>query len=303
MSLIAPVVFIIYKRLETTIRVFEKIKEAAPKRLYLIADGPKLETDKDQCLKLRTYVEENINWSCDLVKIYSEVNLGCAKRVQSGLDKVFENEEMAIILEDDTLPDKSFFSFTEELLIRYKDEHRVGHISGCNLFPEPLRTHPYSYWFTSIINIWGWATWKRCWKNYQIEMPAWEEEEKSDFLQKWCVTLQQAKALRKIFDDHCKNSDPWSWDFQWNYCCWSNNLLSILPSVNLVSNLGIGPNAHNTFNKNTIPMYPSLIDSVYSVNHPTQISRNTKLEKYYFKKMEPSLSRIIKNFFKKALRT
>ena len=271
--------------------------------MYVIADGPKLETDKDHCLKVRTYVEENINWSCDLVKIYSEVNLGCAKRVQSGLDIVFENEEMAIILEDDTLPDKSFFSFTEELLIRYKNEHRVGHISGCNLFPEPLSTSPYSYWFTSIINIWGWATWKRCWKNYQIEMPAWEEEDKSDLLQKWCVTDQQASVKEKFLTIIAKTHDPWSWDFQWNYCCWSNNLLSILPSVNLVSNLGIGPNAHNTFNKNRIPMYPSSIDSVYSVNHPTQISRNTKLEKYYFKKMEPSLSRIIKNFFKKAIST
>ena len=113
-----PVAFIIYKRLETTIRVFDRIKEVAPKRLYLIADGPKVETDKDLCLRVRNYVEKNLNWPCHLVKVYSEVNLGCAKRVHSGLDKVFENEEMAIILEDDTLPDKSFFSFTEELLIR-----------------------------------------------------------------------------------------------------------------------------------------------------------------------------------------
>ena len=111
-----PVAFIIYKRLETTIRVFDRIKEAAPKRLYLIADGPKVETDKDLCLRVRNYVE-NLNWPCDLVKVYSEVNLGCAKTRAICLDKVFENEEMAIILEDDTLPDKSFFSFTEELLI------------------------------------------------------------------------------------------------------------------------------------------------------------------------------------------
>ena len=296
-----PVAFIIYKRLETTIRVFDRIKEAAPKRLYLIADGPKIETDKDLCLRVRNYVEKNINWSCELVKVYSKVNLGCAKRVQSGLDKVFENEEMAIILEDDTLPDKSFFSFTEELLIRYKNDHRVGHISGCNLFPEALSNYPYSYWFTSIINIWGWATWKRSWGHYDLPMTSWANENKSKFLETWCIDKTQRESIRKMFDLHCNNKNPWTWDYQWVYSCWRVNALAIMPAGNLVSNIGIGPDASNTKSKTSIDMYPKVIQSIdQNLIHP-QKTRNISFEKKYYSSFQPKITQLLKQKVKNLL--
>ena len=117
--------------------------------------------------------------------MYSDTNLGCAKRVQTGLDYVFENEEMAIILEDDTLPDPSFFNFCEELLERYKHDKRVAHISGCNLHSNAVNFKE-SYCFSSIVNIWGWATWKRAWIHYDINMPSWDNEDKESFLSHWC---------------------------------------------------------------------------------------------------------------------
>ena len=128
-----PVAFIIYKRLETTTKVWEVISNIKPSKLYVIADGPKCNEEKFKCKLVRNFVENNIDWECELIKVYSDTNLGCAKRVQTGLDYVFENEEMAIILEDDTLLDSSFFNFCEDLLERYKDDKRVAHISGCNL--------------------------------------------------------------------------------------------------------------------------------------------------------------------------
>ena len=203
----SAVVFIVYKRLETTIRVFNKIREASPKRLYLIADGPKLETDNDLCRQVRNYVEKNINWPCELVKVYSEENLGCAKRIQTGLNTVFKSEPMAIILEDDTLPDTTFFDFCEELLLHYKDNTQIGHISGCNPYHNSFKGLT-SYYFSSIINIWGWATWKRSWENYDLMMSSWADENKSKFLETWCIDKTQRENIRKMFDLHCNNDDP-----------------------------------------------------------------------------------------------
>ena len=186
-----PVVFIIFKRIDTTKKVFKLIHDYKPNKLYLIADGPKVIEDNNKCSEVRNFVENNIDWDCELIKVYSDTNLGCAKRVQTGLDYVFENEEMTIILEDDTLPDLSFFNFCEELLERYKDDKRVAHISGCNLHVNAVNFKE-SYCFSSIVNIWGWATWKRAWINYDIKMPSWDNEDKESFLSHWC---QDRKSL------------------------------------------------------------------------------------------------------------
>ena len=252
-----PIVLFFYKRLNTTKRVWETIQRRKPSKLYLIADGPKNITEKSECNDVKNYIENNISWYCDIIKIYSKKNLGCAKRIQSGLDQVFENEEMAIILEDDTLPDQSF-KFCEELLLKYRYHNSIVHISGCNLYPGKVNLQQ-SYFFSSIINIWGWATWRRAWNKYNIEMPTWDEIDKKSFLNQWIPSKTHRQNFRKMFDLHCKNKDPWTWDYQWVYNCWKNNGLSINPSFNLVSNIGVGPNASNTKHKTQIELYHLLL--------------------------------------------
>ena len=295
-----PVVFIIFKRIDTTKKVFKLIHYYKPEKLYLIADGPKVIEDNNKCSEVRNFVENNIDWDCELIKVYSETNLGCAKRVQTGLDYVFENEEMAIILEDDTLPDPSFFNFCEELLERYKHDKRVAHISGCNLHSNAVNLKE-SYCFSSIVNIWGWATWKRAWNNYDINMPSWDNEDKESFISHWCQDRKSRKGIHKMFDLHCNNEDPWTWDYQWVYSCWKNNALSIIPKENIVSNLGIGPNATNTKSSVDIEIYPSTLEAIsFPLRHPN-ISRNTDFEtKYYLESQLPLIRRIknrIKSFF------
>ena len=281
-----PIAFVVYNRPWSTQKVFDVIKSSKPKTLYLISDGPKNESEKLKCYETRKIVEGNINWDCNLIKVYSDHNLGCARRIQTGLDFVFKREEMAIILEDDTLPDQSFFNFCEELLIRFKDEPKIAHISGCNLFPE-IFTADQSYEFTSIINIWGWATWKTNWQKFDLKMKDWDAENKSEFLKNWCVWQPYRKSIRKMFDLHCENSDPWTWDYQWNYCCWRSGGLSIIPKVNLVSNIGIGPDASNTKSKSRVSMFPKNLGTFKKINHPSKIIRNFSVEKKYFQKLSP----------------
>ena len=296
------VAFIVFSRPETTQRVFERIRKAKPPRLYLIADGPK---DRDQfsiCKEVRRIVEEGIDWKCELHKIYSDKNLGCAKRAQTGLDSVFELEDQAIILEDDTLPDHSFFQFCEELLIKFKSEETVFHISGMNLFPQ-IFTNENSYCFTSIINMWGWATWARAWKHYDLRMRDWEKETKrNEFLNKWCLTKSLKKGMGKMFDLHCNNDDPWTWDYQWFYACWRNNGLGVLSSKNIVSNIGIGPAATHTVTDIPIELLPEKLGSqIFPLRHPDGIKRDFSIEKKYKKLDQTPKLRLLKNFLKGKL--
>jgi len=289
-----PLVFIIYKRLETTIRVWDVISKIKPSKLYVIADGPRCINEKLKCQLVRDFVETKVTWNCDVVKVYSNRNLGCAKRVQSGLDYVFEKEEMAIILEDDTLPDLSFFSFCEELLERFKDDNRVVHISGCNLHSD-IFDFEESYYFSSIVNIWGWATWKRAWRNYDIKMASWEHEDKKTFISHWCPHRKFLKGIHKMFDLHCNNEDPWTWDSQWVYACWKMDGLSILPFKNLVSNIGIGPDASNTKQREKVNLYPLRLESMtYPLNHPS-LCLNTNYDYSYYCKSRTTLYRKFAN--------
>jgi hypothetical protein len=299
MDMKTAVAFIVYSRPETTRRVFERIRKAKPPRIYLIADGPKVPEQSSVCEEVRNIVESGIDWNCELNRIYSDKNLGCARRVQTGLDLVFKQEDQAIILEDDTLPDPSFFKFCEELLFRYKSNESVFHICGMNMFPQ-LFTGENSYCFTSIANMWGWATWSRAWKHYDLQMKDWATENQKELLNKWCLGNSLRKGMAKMFDIHCNNNDPWTWDYQWFYACWRNGGMAVLPAKNIVSNIGIGPSATHTVSDISIPLFPSCLQSLNSpLTHPQEIERDLSIEKQYRKLEETPKSRRFKNFLAK----
>lgn len=291
----SAVAFIVYKRPQTTKKVFEAIRQAQPSRLYLIADGPQSPELEPKCLEVRKIVETGIDWDCELISIYSSTNLGLAKRVQTGLDYVFSKEEAAIVLEDDTIPNNSFFRFCEDLLSKYEQDERIVHISGCNLYPKAFEGDS-SYCYTSIINIWGWATWARAWKHFDLQMPCWEKEHKNKFLQKWCKSRSREtqKQTRKMFDLHCKNDDPWAWSYQWIYNCWHLNGLSVMPSKNLVANIGFDSDATNTKSSTPIDLYPAQLQSMnFPLIHPV-FEQNHEFEKRYSQMETLPMSRKLK---------
>ena len=295
-----PVVLIVYKRTETTRRVFEVIRKVRPSKFYLVADGPKNISQKKICDEVIRIVEKGIDWECNYIKIQSDFNLGLARRVQTGLDEVFSMEKNAIILEDDTLPDPSFFKFCEELLNKYKDNESVAHISGCNLHPEVFIGNS-SYCFSSIINIWGWATWARAWKHFDLQMPSWEKEHKNQFLQNWCGSRETLKHTRKMFDLHCNNTAPWTWDYQWVYSCWKMNGLSIIPANNLVSNIGIGPDSTHTHSKAQSEPFPPIKRKLQFPLTQTRVERDLSFERNYFEADKLPLARKFKNLTKSLL--
>ena len=179
-----PVVFIIFNRLDTVQRVFEKIREARPAKLYLISDGAR-EGAAGEALKVaqvRDYVDGHIDWECEVVRDYADHNIGCKMRIVTGLNNVFAKEEYAIIVEDDILPHDTFFRFCQEMLLRYREDDRIGMVSGCNMCAEYQTDQ--AYLFTKIPETWGWATWRRVWETYDVDIPDWEQVKASKYLQK-----------------------------------------------------------------------------------------------------------------------
>jgi hypothetical protein len=172
-QLSTPVAFIIFNRPDTTARVFEAIRRAEPPQLLIVADGPRVDrpSDVERCAAARAVIER-VDWDCEVLTNYAEANMGLADRVSSGLDWVFSLCDRAIVLEDDCLPDPSFFRFCDELLDRYRDDERVMAISGDNFQLGRRRTR-YSYYLSRYNHCWGWATWRRGWQHYDHRMQLW----------------------------------------------------------------------------------------------------------------------------------
>ncbi len=172
-QLTTPVAFIIFKRPDTTRKVFEEIRRAKPPKLLVIADGPRpnIVGEAEKCAAARAIID-SVDWECEVLKNYSDENLGCKQRVSSGLDWVFDNVEEAIILEDDCLPHPTFFRFCEELLEKYRGDERIMTIGGTNLLKN-WKSDIQSYHCSNYFNCWGWATWKRVWKHYDVDMKLW----------------------------------------------------------------------------------------------------------------------------------
>jgi hypothetical protein len=240
-----PVALLLFNRPDMTGRVFEAVAAARPRTLLLVADGPRSdrEGEAEACAAARA-ITERVDWPCEVRREYSDANLGCARRVSTGIDWIFRNVEEAIILEDDCVPHPTFFPFCEQLLQRFRDDERVMVVSGDNLVGG-RPAGPSSYWFSRSFHLWGWATWRRAWSRFDLGMSRWPEKRDTDFLASILGDANLAASWRRTFDAaHAGEID--TWDFAWVFACWLNAGLSAVPAVNLVSNVGFGPNSTHT---------------------------------------------------------
>lgn len=299
-KILTPVVLIIFNRPELTGRIFETIREARPKKLFVIADGPRFPQETMKCQETRKIIDA-IDWDCEVKKNYSETNLGCGRRIASGLTWVFSQVGEAIILEDDCLPAPSFFYFCEILLEFYRDNEKIMHIGGNNFQGGRNRTN-YSYYFSKYPHIWGWATWSRAWKYYDFHMKTWPDYKKSKIICSAYNSPIEKKYWEDVFDRIYKGQID-TWDYQWTYNCWFHKGLSISPNVNLVSNIGFGLNATHTIGKNSRAAYLPTSD-IWDIKHPTDIVRAQKADIYTFnhhfltQKSDSLLLRIIRKMSK-----
>jgi glycosyltransferase involved in cell wall biosynthesis/tetratricopeptide (TPR) repeat protein len=279
-SLKTPVCFMIFNRPDTTQRVFDAIRQAKPRKLLVVADAQRLNKpgEAEKCAETRAIINQ-VDWDCEVLTNYADVNMGCKKRCSSGLKWVFNTVEEAIILEDDCLPHPSFFRFCEELLERYRDDERVAMISGDNFQLGNNQTEN-SYYFSRYPHLWGWAAWRRSFlRHYDVNMNLWPEIRDSQYLMHY---LQDASAIQywtSVFEQTYRGMID-TWDYQWTFAMWANNGLAILPGVNLISNIGFSPDATHTVNSDSWQSELPVEEMVFPLRHPVQIERHIAADSF-----------------------
>jgi hypothetical protein len=267
-----PVAFFVFNRPDTTHRVFEAIRAARPRKLFVFADGPRNDRPEEAalCADVRK-ITENVDWPCEVVRDYAEENLGCRLRMAGGITSLFEEVEEAIILEDDSLPHPTFFRFCEELLARYRNDDRVGQICGVN-FQRGLRRGDSSYYFSRYNHLWGWATWRRSWNEYDLQMSKWPSLRDGgwlyDFLRDPLLYHYWYKKFEKAYTGRID-----SWDYQWNLATWSANRLAVIPSVNLVTNIGVTGRSRKDASGPNLCNIPSE-ELMFPLHHPLSFIRD-----------------------------
>ena len=252
-----PVVFIIFNRPEETRKTLMAIKKVEPKQLFVIADGPRewVPDDKNSVRECRDLLML-IDWECDVVEIFSEENLGCMRRIITGLDMIFKSTDRAIILEDDCVPSVNFFRFTEWGLNEFRDDPQIGMISGSNLISHKHKTELRNG-FSRLINIWGWATWKSVWVRHNQFLSIQEVQKKTaEILRSMNYNWWQSMFWRELFKYTVYAGS--TWDFQLQYTFFKLNLFSVYPRNNLINNIGFRGNGTHT-----------------NINEPEYIVKNT----------------------------
>lgn len=263
-----PILFLIFNRPDTTQQVFNQIKQIKPKYLFVAADGPRLEkvSDFEKCNETRNIIKQ-IDWDCDLKTLFRENNLGCGMALSTAITWFFSNVDEGIILEDDCLPDLSFFTYCEELLSKYSDAENIMHINGSN-FQNGIVRGTGSYYFSNYHHIWGWATWKRAWSKYDYEMKDFYLTFNFGRLDHVFQNKNEKKYWNNIFIKTCAMQTN-TWDYQWTYAIWKNKGSAITPNFNLVVNLGLNDNSSHIFLNDSLKNNRSLDIMPFPLKHPS----------------------------------
>ncbi len=286
-----PVVFIIFNRPDCCERVLDAIRRAKPKQLFVVADGPRSDQSRDieTCAATRAVIER-VDWDCEVLKNYSDINMGVGRRPATGITWAFEQVERAIILEDDCLPHPTFFRFCEELLDRYADDERVMQISGTS--PFPTYDHPpYSYYFSYSFLVWGWATWARAWKHYDSRLSSWPERRHTPWLSELLVDRRPIQfyqeRFQKIYESaHSGRGHQHPWDWPWLFSVWARRGLDIGPYHNLIENIGFQADATNTKDDARLIRLFGIpaTGTDFPLRHPPHVVRTWEADDFFLKK-------------------
>ncbi len=275
-----PILFIIYNRPDVTEKVFEKIREIKPKKIYVVADGPKDKYDHKLCLQTRDKIK--IDWKCDKKYLFREKNLGCKLNVSGAISWVLVKEKKIIILEDDTLPNLTFFPFCEELLEKYENNKQIFSITGVN-WQNGRKRGKGSYYFSCYPGIWGWATWRDRWEKFDVNLSDLEKRVQTKFLD-YLTDLEEEKRfhLNNLFKT--KNKEIDSWGFGWHFTFYKNKAFCVVPNFNLISNIGFDNRATHTKQSNSWKANQSTEKIKFPLIHPKKIIRNEQADHYLAKR-------------------
>ncbi len=273
-----PVLFVVFNRPDLARRVFDVIRQAKPERLFVAADGPRNDRpgEVDLCRETRRIVAE-VDWPCDVSTCFRDTNLGCRNAVAGAISWFFEHVESGVILEDDCLPDPSFFQFCDHMLERFSDDERVMSVTGNN-FQDGRERGKASYYFSFQNHIWGWATWRRAWKQFDANLDRWPGVRESGYLRRIMDSEAAEYWTRAIESVYC--GDLNTWDYIWALTCWMQKGLVVTPNINLVTNVGFDSRATHTLNASSNMANRRSESMKFPLVHPTRVKRDVEADRY-----------------------
>ena len=292
------VLFLVFNKPDTTRQVFEAIRKAKPTRLYIACDGAREGNNKDRqnIIEVKK-ITSKVDWPCKIKTRFNKKNLGCKYAVSSAISWFFKYEKMGIILEDDCLPSKSFFYFCDDLLAKYKNEHRIMHIAGMTYVEKKNNKENYSYHFCKVGGIWGWASWRRAWKKYELEMKSYKQATQENIFDHIFYGKPQMKDFFKNMFKHAYKNN-YTWDYQWTFTKIIHNSINIMPAKNLIKNIGFAnKNATHTTNKESKYSDMKINQLNFPLNHPKfiVIDENFNYENFkYVYGVREKLVRVLK---------
>ncbi|MGL5704678.1 MAG: hemolysin activation protein [Tannerellaceae bacterium] len=261
-----PVALVFFNRPEPLKKVFEAVRSARPSKLFLIQDGARLSNPVDSInINACRGIVSNIDWECEVMTNYSSDNLGCGMRIFSGISWAFEYVDRLVIIEDDIVVNNSFFEFCFDLLERYKDDDRIQMISGMNHLGTYSPIAGDSYFFSTTGSIWGWATWKRAWNDVDYNCIDLKDISKRELLYSSIRNKdirREVKSMTSTVLAKLEKGEKLSaWSFQHGIAQLSQNRLNIVPSKNLISNIGLTEDSTHAVSK--LHMLPRGIRKVF----------------------------------------
>jgi hypothetical protein len=276
------VLLIVFNRPDTTRRILDAIAPAAPRRLFIASDGPRAGNaeDTEKCAAVRREVRKPIGWDCQVSYLEQKENLGCGRGPSAAITWFFENVEEGIILEDDCLPSPQFFPFCASVLEKYRDEARVGHVGGFNCQFGRSRGNA-SYYFSRYFHAWGWATWRRAWKDFDFAMADYPVFKVERVLQ----DIFDRPAVREFWAGNfeaVRGGRDDIWDYQWVYANVKKDRLAIVPNCNMVENIGFRADAtHTSRHRGRVPPVGNLPTG--EVTHPVFIMASREADEFTFR--------------------
>jgi hypothetical protein len=278
-----PILFLIFNRPEVAQITFKRIREIKPLYLFIAADGPRIDHPQDsiKCEQVRNLILDMIDWDCEVKTLLRSENLGCGTAVSEAITWFFSHVEEGIILEDDCLPDLSFFMFCEKLLEAYRDQPMVMHISGSN-FQDGKVYGKSSYYFSAYAHIWGWAAWKRSWKFFDLNMAEFNSKALLSDMKYYGFTEKETKFWLNVMGKMASQKHKSTWDYQWMYALWRNKGFGIIPNNNIVTNIGF--DSEGTHTQSMPDNFKKLKTAgIHEIKHADKIILNRKADYYSFK--------------------
>lgn len=271
-----PILFIIFNKKEETKLVFNTIRAYQPRQLFIAADGSRNEKEGefDTCNSVREWVLSNVDWECDVKTLFRTENIGCGRGPSEAISWFFEHVEEGIILEDDCLPNSSFFSFCEELLPKYRLDSRISILSANNFQPNQPLDLDGDYYFSIFPSTNGWATWKRTWNEYDYLISKWDNMNKKLFSSSLFHEKKYQLWWIQMYDFVYNTKPGDMWDFQFHFHCMQRNQLAIIPKANLVTNIGYGADATHSADPNDYFANFKMYDLSFPLKHPNRFIRN-----------------------------